>query len=150
MLLTKLPHCNDLSRTQCFRIACIHYDFFVVQGIILFDEVPLVDSFFFQETCIAWILNIHFLHHLVNDSLKVLIVDFHPLQAVNLLDTVDNIFLYSSWSFDRQNIPRRNLSVRQRHTCFDKVIVLNKDVLRKWNQVFLHLTVTWLDRNLTI
>src|SRR5690606_5872143 len=80
----------------------------------------------------------------------VFIVDLHTLQTVNFLNTVYDIFLYSSWSFDRQDIARRDLSIRQRHTCFDKVIVLYKDVLRKRYQVFLHLSVTGLDRNLTV
>src|SRR6476620_4520368 len=46
-----------------------------------------------QELRVSWILNSNLPQHLPNDYLDMLVVDRHPLQAIHVLDFVDQILL---------------------------------------------------------
>ena len=69
----------------------------------------------------------------------MLVVDFHTLQAVNLLNLVHDIFLNLHRPLDSQNVRRRNRAFRQRSTGFHIVVFLRQNLLGSRNQIRLHI-----------
>ena len=82
-----------------------------------------------EELSVSTIFNHDLLHHLTDDDLEVLVIDFHTLQAVDVLDFIHDVFLDGRWPHDVQNVIRRHSTIRQWHARLDKVVVLNQDVL---------------------
>ena len=74
-----------------------------------------------------------------DDYLEVLIVDFHTLHAVNILNLVDNVLLHSRRPHDVKDVGRCSGAVRQRGTGTYIVVFLHKNLLRKRHKVFLFL-----------
>src|SRR5690606_79439 len=103
-----------------------------------------------QEVRISRIDDLNLLHHLTNDSLDVLVVDLHTLQAVYFLDFVHQIFLYCGRALDRQDIRRCDRTIRKRLTCLHEVVILNQDVLRQGHEVALLNTIARFDENLAV
>ena len=60
---------------------------------VLLVEHLLVDIFAMEEGRVARIGDAHFLQHLADDDLNVLIVDIDALEAIDLLHLVDEILL---------------------------------------------------------
>src|SRR5882762_11608778 len=67
---------------------------------LLDPELGLVDLLPFEEVRVARILDPDLLEHLPDDDLDVLVVDPHALESVDLLDLVDQVFLYRLDSLD--------------------------------------------------
>jgi DNA uptake protein ComE-like DNA-binding protein len=61
-----------------------------------------------EEAGVTLLGDFHLAQHLTNDDLNVLVIDFHPLQTIYLLNFIHQILLNSCWSFDRKNIRRCN------------------------------------------
>ena len=92
----------------------------------------------------------------------MLVVDLHALHPVHFLHLVDDVLLHLGRALDRQNIPRRNRAVRQRHPGADVIVLLHQDLARQRNEITFHiahfrsnddLAVTALDlaeRNLAV
>jgi len=53
---------------------------------------------------VARIEDLDFLQHTRNDHLDVLVVDLHPLQTIDLLDSVHQVSLHRTDTLDRQDI----------------------------------------------
>ena len=99
----------------------------------------------FQQRCIATVGNFPFLQHLANDHFDVLVVDFHTLQTVHILDLVDHIVGQGFDTHDGQNIMRRRVAVHQVFTFLDKVTLHHWDVFAFGNHVF-HWITGFIDR----
>ena len=89
-----------------------------------------VDDLLLEETGVAGLVDLHLAHHLTNDDFEVLVVDLHTLQAIDVLDFVDDVFLDSRGALDLEDIGRRDSTIRERHTSVDRVTLLDEDLLR--------------------
>ena len=150
ILITQLTGSHNLTGLHILRITCINHDFLTPDTIVFFHELKFIYNLLFQETSITRFVNLYLTHHLTHDNLKMLIIDFHTLQTVYILNFIHDIFLYSRRTFNSQDIRRSNSTVRQRSTCTYIVIFLYKDLLRQCYQVFLNLTSLRSYDNLTV
>ena len=135
---------------QVLRISGINNHLLTPNTVIFFHEVLLIYHLLFQEAGITRFINFNFTHHLTNDNLKVLIINLHTLQTVNILYLVYDIFLYSRRTFNGQDVGRSNRTIRQRSSGAYIVVLLNKNLLRKINQVLLHFTGLRCYNDLTV
>ena len=78
----------------------------------------------------------HLAHHLTDDNLEVLVIDFHTLQAIHILHLVDDILLNSGRALDGQNVAGSDETVGERCTGTYSVILLNKKHSRQRNEIF--------------
>src|SRR5271166_809698 len=62
-------------------------------AVVLFAEAELVDLLLEKEGGVANVLDLDPAHHLARDSLNVLVVDVDALQAIDLLNGVDEVGL---------------------------------------------------------
>ncbi len=128
------------------RLTGVDHDEVIVQVVVHLFEDEAVDIVVFQQRRVTSVNTEHLLHHLTDDTFDVLVIDGHTLKAVYLLDLIDQVFLYSTGAEDSQDVFRRNLTIRQRIACADKVILVDEEVLRERNQIGLRLcTVTARD-----
>ena len=98
-------------------------------------EIELVDLLADQEVGVAGIDDVDLLQHLADDHLDVLVVDADALQAVDLLDLVDEIGRQLLDALDRENVVRGGIAVDDVLALLDDVAVLQMDVLRLRDQV---------------
>ncbi len=75
-------------------------------ALVLFHEAELVDLLVDQEFRVADVLDPDPAHHLAGDHLDVLVVDVHALQAVDLLDFVDQVLLQFLLTEHVENVVR--------------------------------------------
>ncbi|OPZ45978.1 MAG: hypothetical protein BWY95_01841 [Bacteroidetes bacterium ADurb.BinA104] len=61
----------------------------------------------------------------------MLIIDLHTLQAIYILNLINNILLNSCWTFDGKYVGRGYSTVRERGTRTYKIALLNKNLLGK-------------------
>ena len=115
-LVTQLAGRHNLASLQTLGISSIHYHLLSPDTVVLFHEFHLVNNLLFQEAGITWLVDFHLAHHLTNDDFKVLIINLHTLQTVNVLNLVHNIFLHGRRTFDSQDVRRCDSTVRQRST----------------------------------
>jgi len=57
-----------------------------------------------EERGVAYVFHLHPAHHLADDGLDVLVIDVDALQAVNLLDGVDQIGLGVLFAEDSEQV----------------------------------------------
>ena len=100
-------------------------------------EVLLVDIFAVEEGRVAWIGDAHFLEHLTDDDLDVLVVDVDPLQAVDFLDLVDEIFLEFAHAANLEDLLRDDESVGELLALHDAIAALDDQVLGERDEVLL-------------
>ena len=131
---------NDLSLAEHLTIAGVLNNLLAPDTIVLLDEVTLVNHLVVQEACIASVENLNLTHHLANDNLKVLVVDFHTLHTINVLCLVDDVILYCGRTLDRKDILRSDSTVGQRYTGTYVVAFLHKNLLRQRDEVRLRFT----------
>ena len=98
----------------------------------------LVDDLLFEEAGITRVENGDLAHHLTHNNLEVLVVDFHTLQAVNVLYLVDDVFLHGCRAFDGQDIRRSDGTVGERRAGTHIIVFLHKDLFRQRYEIFLH------------
>ena len=98
-------------------------------------EVDRVNLLADQEVGVAGVDDVDLLQHLADDHLNVLVVDADPLQAVDLLDLVDEIGRQLLNALDREDIVRGGIAVDDVLALLDDVAVLKMNVLRLRDQV---------------
>ena len=135
---------------QVLRISGIYYNFLAPDTVVLFHEFELIHYLLFQEAGIARFIDFNLTHHLTNDYLEMLIVNFYTLQTVYVLDFIYDIFLNSRRSHDCQDIRRSSRTIRQRHTSTNVVIFLNKQLLGQRHHIFLYFTQFGCNSNFTV
>src|SRR6266481_752184 len=112
-----------------------------------FVELDLVDLLALDQVGLTRIVDLDLLQHLANDDLDVLVVDRDALQAIDILDLVDEIGGELFDAFDGENVVRRRVALDDRVALLDEVPVLQMDVLALGDQILLRLFpfFRWLD-----
>ena len=128
---------NHLSRLEVGGVSCVEHYFGTPYLIVFFHKDMFVYKLSFEEMGVARFVDLYLAHHLTNDDFEVFVVDFHTLQAVNVLNFVDDILLNGSRSLDSQYIGRCNDTVGERNARTDKVTFLNEYLFRKRNKILL-------------
>ena len=128
---------HNLTGLHVARITGFGHHFHVDNHVVLGHEDDFINHLVFEERRVTGIQNHHFLHHLANNHLDVLIVDFHTLQAVHFLNLVHEVLLHGTGALNAQDVGRRDGTIRQRHAGADKVVVLHQNVLRQRHHVLL-------------
>ena len=103
-----------------------------------------------EEVGIATVHNYYFAHHLAHNHLKVLVVDLHALQAVNLLNFIHQVLLHRRRTLNGQNVCGRDGSVAQGRTCTHEVVLLHQNLLAQVDEVATLLASTALDHDFTV
>ena len=111
VLIVETAGCNDLPCMQSLAVACVSYHFLAPYTVVLIKEVKLVNHLTFKIASVTGFKYLHLAHHLADNNLKVLIVDFHTLQTIYRLCLIDYIVLYGSRSLNGKDIIRRNGTV---------------------------------------
>ena len=137
VLVAQTASRNDLTCAHGFAVAGIGYHLLAPYAVVLFREVELVYQFLFEESGVAWVVDLHLAHHLAHDNLEVLVVDFHTLQAVNVLHLVNDILLHSRGTLDGQNVVGRYHTIRKRRTSANGIVFLHQDLLGKADEILL-------------
>src|SRR4029078_9357801 len=83
-------------------------------ALVLTLEDVLLDLLVDEEVRVADVLDAHAAQHLTNDDLDVLVVDGDALEAVDLLDLVDEIRRELLLALDAQDVVRVRRPVVQR------------------------------------
>ena len=96
--------------------------------LVLLAEPELVDHVLDEELGVAHVFDLHPPHHLAGDGLDVLVVDGHALEAVDLLDFVDQVLLQFLLAEDRQDVVRIARTVHQRVAGADPFVFLHGHV----------------------
>src|SRR5262249_24420165 len=110
----------EQQRTALRRTAAIRD-----HALVLFHEPEAIDLLLDQELGVADVLDLHPPHHLTDDDLDVLVVDVDALQAVDLLDLVDEIAVQRLLAEDRQDVVRVARTVHERLARADAVAFLD-------------------------
>ena len=71
---------------------------------VLLVEGLLIDIFSVEECGITGIGHTHFLEHLTDDNLDVFVVNVYPLEAIDFLDLVHEVFLEFAHAADIENL----------------------------------------------
>src|SRR5215472_797472 len=120
------------QRTACSGTAT------ALDGFIVFlAEAELVHLLFEEEVGVADVLDLDPAHHLARDGLDVLVVDVHTLEAVNLLNGVDQIGLRELFAENGKKVVKVERAVDESFTGLDVVAFLNVDVHAARDGVFL-------------
>src|SRR4029077_4052626 len=98
-------------------------------------ELALVDLLADQEGRLAGLGDLDLLQHLTRDRLDVLVVDLHALQAIDLLDLVDEILGQLLDAQHAQDVVRHGVAVDQEVAALDVVAFLDGDALGLRDQV---------------
>ena len=106
--------------------------------VLLLEDV-LLDLLVDQEVRVADVLDAHAAQHLTNDDLDVLVVDGDALQAVDLLDLVDEVRRELLLALDAKDVVRVRRPVLQRLARANAVARLDVDVLALRDQVLARL-----------
>jgi hypothetical protein len=81
-----------------------------------------------RNAAVPDLLDLHPAHHLARDHLDVLVVDVDALQAVDLLDLVDQVALQLLLAAHAQDVVRVDRAVHQRLARADALAFLDVDV----------------------
>src|SRR5215467_13701348 len=102
-------------------------------------ELDLVDLLALDRLGLTRVVDLHFLQHLANDHLDMLVVDRNALQPIDVLDLVDEIGGELLDALDRQDVVRRRIALDDGVALLDQIAVLQVDVLALRDQVLLGL-----------
>src|SRR5882724_10688294 len=117
--------------------------------VVLLAEAELVHLFLEKELRITYVFDFDPAHHLARDGFDVLVVDVDALEAVNLLNGIDQVGLREFLAEDRKQIVQVERAVDQGLTGLDVIAFLNVDVHAASNGIFLGgLAIVALDVNL--
>ena len=106
---------------------------------VLLLEQVLLDLLVDEEVRVAHVLDANAAQHLPDDDFDVLVVDGHALQAINLLDFVDQPRGQLLFALDAQDVVRVRGPVLQRVAGTHVVARLHLDVLALGDQVLARL-----------
>src|SRR6266849_6160794 len=107
-----------------------------VHALVFVVEFDFVDLLASEEGGGPRLGNAHLAQHLAHDDLDVLVVDRYPLQTVNLLDFVDEMFLQFLRAADVQDFVRVDRPFGQLLALFDIVALEDNHMLADGNEVF--------------
>jgi hypothetical protein len=79
---------------------------FRIKTITLFQQRGVLGLLTLDKRRVASGFDFHLAQHLTNDDLNVLVIDLHTLQAVNLLNLIDNVFGQCRNAFESENVMR--------------------------------------------
>ena len=99
-------------------------------------EVETVHLLALEELGIARIVNFRLLQHLPDDDLDMLVIDRHALEAIDLLDLVDEIVGKLLDALNGQDVMRRRVTVEQILALLDGVAFLHRKMPSLGNQEF--------------
>src|SRR5262249_28528707 len=105
-------------------------------AVVFLAEAELVHLLLEKERGVADVFDLHPAHHLAGDGLDVLVVDVDALQAVDLLNGVDEIGLSVLLAQNREQVVEVEWAVDERFTCADVLALLNVDVSTTGDSVF--------------
>ena len=108
-------------------------------ALVLPLEDVLLDLLVDEEVRVAHVLDADAAQHLADDDLDVLVVDGDALQAVDLLDLVDEVRRQLLLALHAQDVVRVRRPVHQRLARADAVARLHLDVLALGDQVLARL-----------
>jgi hypothetical protein len=106
-------------------------------AIVFLAEAELVHLLLEEERGVADVFDFHPAHHLADDGFDVLVVDVDALQAVDLLDRIDQVGLRVFFAEDGQQVVRVERAVDQRLAGLDVFAFLHVDVDAAGDGVFL-------------
>src|SRR4029077_15381407 len=106
-------------------------------AVVLLAEAELVHLFFEQEGGVADVFNLDPTHHLTRDSLDVFVVDVDALEAVDLVNGVDEVSLGIFLAKNREEVVEVERPVDERFTGADVLAFLDVDVDAARDSVFL-------------
>ena len=92
-------------------------------------ELGPVDVLALEEARVARIGDPHLLQHLAHDHLDVLVVDLHALEAVDLLDLVQEVLLHRPRPLDPQDVVRVDRTLGETVTGAHLVALVDAHVL---------------------
>src|SRR6266581_696319 len=107
-----------------------------VHALVFVVEFDFVDLLAPEEGGVARLGDANLAQHLAHNDLDVLVVDRHPLETVNLLDFVDQVFLQFLRATDVQDFVGVDRPFGQLLAFFDVVALEDNDVLANGNEVF--------------
>src|SRR5437762_1018447 len=110
---------------------------FADDAIVFLAEAELVDLFLEKEVGVAHVFDFDTAHHLTNDGFDVLVIDVDALEAVDLLNGVDEIGLREFFAEDGQQVVQVGRTVDDSFAGFDVFAFLNVDVDAARNRIFL-------------
>src|SRR5499427_8839037 len=105
--------------------------------IVFLAEAELVHLLFEEEVGVTNVFDLDPAHHLARDGLDVLVVDVHALEAVNLLNGVDEVSLRELFAEHGEKVMEVERAVDKGFTGLDVVAFLNVDVYAARDGVFL-------------
>ena len=108
-------------------------------ALVLLLEDVLLDLLVDEEVRVADVLDAHAAEHLTNDDLDVLVVDGDALEAVNLLDLVDELRRELLLALHAEDVVRVRRAVHERLAGAHAVARLDLDVLALGDQVLARL-----------
>ena len=138
-LLAEFAGGDDHTLLHGFAVAGVDHDFLAPDAIVLFGEIVFVDDLLLEETGVAGLVDLHLAHHLTNDDFEVLVVDFHTLEAIDVLHLVDDVLLHGGGTLDGEDVARCDATVGEGSTGAHEVVFLYEDLLGEGNKVFLDL-----------
>src|SRR6266699_3448698 len=99
-------------------------------------ELDAVDLLALDQLGLARFVDFDLLQHLANDHFDVLVVDIDALEAIDLLDLVDQVSGQILDALDREDVVGRRIALHDELTLFDHVAILQMDVLALGDEIF--------------
>ena len=104
-------------------------------------ELATIQLFSDQEHRVSAVCNLHLLQHLANNDLDVLVIYLHALQAVDLLNFLDQVMGQHLDAKHSEDVVGHWVAIHQRIAGFHVIAFLNADVLAPGDQIFLGLAL---------
>src|SRR5213079_170818 len=127
------------------RLAALLHD-----PVLRVGEGLLVHVLPFQELRVPGLDDLHLLQHLAHDHADVLVVDLHALQAIHLLDLVEEILLHRPRALDPQDVVRVHRSLGEAVAGAHAVALVHAQVLAGRHFVQLRLPLLGVDVDLAL
>ena len=93
--------------------------------VVFLVEADLIDLLTLEEVGVAGVDDADLLQHLLDDDLDMLVVDLYRLQAVDILNLVDEVFLNLVDALDPQDIMRVDRALGEAFTGDDAVALVH-------------------------
>ena len=135
--IAELARSDNHTLLHRFGVAGIDHDFLAPDTVVFFGKVVLVDDLLFEETGVAGFVDLHLAHHLTNDDFEVLVVDLHTLEAIDVLNLIDDVFLNGGGTLDGEDVAGGDGTIGKRRSGTNKVVLLHKDLLGEGHKILL-------------
>jgi hypothetical protein len=108
---------------------------------VFFHHTEHVELLTTQKPAITGIHDFDFPQHLANNDLDVLVIDFHTLQTVDVLNFLHQVFIQSFHTQQAQNIMRVRLAIDNGFTLLDTLTLEHDHMAPFRNQFLVVLTI---------